>query len=61
MSVPGRTGGMSGRACRGELVVDAGLGRWCEHGLASWAMILAALARGDANFLTRGLEERLDN
>jgi hypothetical protein len=24
-------------------------------------MILAALARGDANFLTRGLEERLDN
>lgn len=29
---------------------------WCEHGLASWTLILAALAREDADPLTMGLE-----
>jgi hypothetical protein len=34
---------------------------WCEHGLASWTMILAALGREDANSLTMGLEGRIDD
>jgi hypothetical protein len=34
---------------------------WCEHGLASWTLIVSALAREDANSLTMGLEGRLDD
>lgn len=34
---------------------------WCEHGLASWAMILDALAREDAHLFTGRPKERLDD
>ena len=34
---------------------------WCEHGLASWTLILDALARDDAKSRIMGLEGRLDD
>ena len=34
---------------------------WCEHGLASWTLILDALAREDAKSRIMGLERRLDD
>ena len=34
---------------------------WCEHGLASWATILDALARDDAHAPTGKPKERLDD